>query len=71
MADKLAVNAKAYGKGWGAKVAASFAINKQSSMNTNEVIVKASHSIELGKMQINPSSLKLTKIARTTLATTK
>jgi len=38
-------------------------------MKSNEVIVKASHSINLGKSYVKPSSMMLTKNARATLAT--
>ena len=49
-----------WGSGWGIEVKAEFSYSKQSTMSANEVVLLASHKIDLGKAFIDPSKFCLT-----------
>jgi hypothetical protein len=60
MADDVSIKAAVYGSYGAVSAAADFAANKFSSLKSNEVMVKASHSIDLGRSYLNPYTLIFT-----------
>ena len=58
-----------WGSGWGCDVKASFSYSSDYKMSKNEVILIASHKIDLGKAFIDPSNFMLTQEAQMLLAT--
>ena len=58
-----------WGSGWGIEAKAEFSYSKQSTMSANEVVLIASHKIDLGKAFIDPSNFRLTSKAQKLLAT--
>ena len=48
MSDSLAIDASAWGTGWGVTAKASFSYSKSNTMKDDEVVLRAKHSINLG-----------------------
>ena len=58
----------AWGSGWGVSAKASFQYSNNMKMSSNEVILIATHVIDLGKAFIDPSNFILTENAQELLA---
>jgi len=71
LAESLSVDASAWGSGWGVSAKASFSYSNDYKMNTNDVVLRARHRIDLGKSLIDPSEFVMIKDAIETLATNK
>jgi hypothetical protein len=52
-----------YSFAFGPEVSASMSMSQSYSIQSNEVILRASHSIDLGKTILNPTNIRLTKEA--------
>lgn len=69
LSSSIQTEIMANGEGYGVKAAASIGVSHSSSISSNQVILKASHSIDLGKAFTDPSSFILSKSASRLLAT--
>lgn len=58
-----------WGKGWGANIKADFSFSQEYSMKSDEVLLIASHNIDLGKDFVDPANFRFTTTARNLLAT--
>jgi hypothetical protein len=52
-----------YGSVFGPKVSASMSMSASYSIQSNEVILRATHDIDLGKTILDPTDIRLTKEA--------